>query len=547
MTLRGEVDCLTRDRISGWAQDTEWPDTPVSLLITVNDQLLHRVLADRPRNDLRVAGIGDGRHSFDVTLRGLSPLGRHAFAVRREIDGAHLPGSPIVLEPSARFDAPFQDYCARLLADAANEPELDERLDFLTGQMEVLLRQRSDRRARPADRIALRQMKWRRTGADRDADAQPDALPPRALFIDESVPVVTRDAGSNALLSHMRSLRRLGFEVTFVAADMTQDAGGILEDAGIGCCHAPWDGSVEEVLRREADCFDLVYLHRATIASRYLPLVRVHQPKARIVFSVADLHYLRYARQSKIEDRPELLALARQFQTIELGVAAAVNAVVTHSSFEAALLRQQLPAACVHVVPWAVPTRPTEVAFSRRGDLAFIGHYGHAPNLDAAHWLIDEIMPKLNGSHPAIKCLLAGSDLPDVLRRGGPCIEPVGSVDSLADLFDRVRLTVAPMAYGAGIKGKVLESLAAGIPCVCTPVAAEGLDLPPQLEALVATDAEMFVSLMARLHEDEGFNVTTGEAGLRYAARSLSEDRIDALMREVVALPAMRTGVQLAK
>ena len=545
MRLRGEIDRVTRDRISGWARDADLPDQPVSLLITVNDQLLHRVLADRPRDDLRIAGIGDGRHSFDVTLRGLSPLERHAFAVRRETDGAHLPGSPIVVQPSARFDAPFQEYCARLLADTADEAELDDRLEFLADQAEILLRRRSGQRARHADRVALRQVKWRWTGPD--TVPRPEGLPPRALFIDENVPVVTRDAGSNALLSHMRSLQRLGFEVTFAAADMAQDSCGILEDSGIGCCHAPWHGSVEEVLRREADCFDLVYLHRATIASRYLPLVRVHQPKARIVFSVADLHYLRYARQAKIEDRPELLALARQFQTIELGAAAAVNAVVTHSSFEAALLREQLPGVPVHVIPWAVPTRPTEVPFSRRGDLAFIGHYGHAPNLDAAHWLIDEIMPKLHGSHPAIKCLLAGSDLPDVLRRGGPCIEPVGRVDSLADVFDRVRLTVAPMAYGAGIKGKVLESMAAGVPCVCTPVAAEGLDFPAPLQALVATDPDMFVALMARLHEDEGFNAATREAGLRYAARSLSEDRIDALMREVVALPAVWTEGRLAK
>ncbi|MCB8877036.1 glycosyltransferase [Acidisoma silvae] len=541
-TLFGFIEQVTRERIKGWVHDAQSLQTRVTLLVTANDKLLARVLADRLRPDVRDAGIGDGRYGFDLEIKGLSPFETHVIAVQRESDMVHLDRSPITLEAAVQFNAAFRAQCAALLANAPDDAALTERIDFIAEQAELLMQQRAHRRSRPVERTALRQIKWRWTGAGPQSAAT-DAHPllPRALVIDETMPVLSRDAGSNAVLSHMRSLQRLGFEVNFVAADMAPDATGVLQDAGVIGCHSPWHGSVEEVLRREHGSFDFVYLHRAQIAASYLGLIRRHQPRARLVYSVADLHCLRLARQARVEDRPELMDLARRFQLVELRAAAAADAVITHSTHEAALLRQQVAGANIHVVPWAVAPQPTPVPFAARRGLAFIGHYGHAPNLEAARWLVDEIMPRVHEIDPSVSCLLAGSDMPDDLMRTRPGIEVIGQVDQLSDVFDRVRLTIAPMLYGAGIKGKVLESLARGVPCVCTPVAAEGLDLPAGLEALVSTGVEAVAATILRLHEDEALNHACAEAGLSYIAAGLSETRIDELMRGAAGLAADRT------
>ena len=321
-----------------------------------------------------------------------------------------------------------------------------------------------------------------------------------------------------------------------MAADMAADADGILEDTGIACCSAPWHGSVEELLRREANSFDLVYLHRATVAARYMALAHFYQPNARFVYSVADLHHLRLARQARIEQRPELLSLARRFQVAELRAAECVHAVITHSSFEAALIRQHLPRANVHVIPWSIAVREPRVPFSRRRGVGFFGYFGHPPNLDAAQWLIDEIMPLVHTEEPDIRCILAGSDIPDSLCETRKGIDVLGHVDSLSAIFSKIRVTIAPMNFGAGIKAKVLESLAAGIPCVCTPTAAEGLDLPASLDLLIGTDAAGLASRVIRLHGDEHLNHQCGKAGLDYIDSRFSEPRIDALMREAAGL-----------
>ena len=540
-TLQGFIEEVTRERINGWVHDTEAAQTRVTLLVTANDKLLARILADRLRPDVRDAGIGDGRYGFDLEIKGLSPFETYVIAVQRESDMAHLDRSPITLEPAVQFDAAFRAQCAALLANAPDDAALTERIDFIAAQAEALMQQRAHRRSRPVERTALRQIKWRWTGQrPQKAAMDTDPLPPRALVIDETMPVLSRDAGSNAVLSHMRSLQRLGFEVNFAAADMAPDGTDVLQDAGIIGCHSPWHGSVEEVLRREHGSFDLVYLHRAQVAASYLGLVRRHQPQARLVYSVADLHCLRLARQAKVEDRPELMDLARRFQLAELRAAAAADTVITHSLHEAKLLEQQVSGANIHVIPWAIAQQPTQVPFAKRRGLAFIGHYGHAPNLEAARWLVDEIMPRVNEIDPTISCLLAGSNMPDDLMRARPGIEVVGQVQALSELFDCVRLTIAPMLYGAGIKGKVLESLARGVPCVCTPVAAEGMALPPGLEALVSTGVEAIAANVVRLHEDEALNHACAEAGLTYTAATLSEARIDALMRGAAGLAADR-------
>ena len=289
-------------------------------------------------------------------------------------------------------------------------------------------------------------------------------------------------------------------------------------------------------MRREAGGFALIYLHRGGNA-RYLPLIRHYQPRARVIYSVADLHHLRLARQAEVEQRPELVEASKRVRAAELSAARFVDVVITHSSFEAALLERDLPGARIHTIPWSIPPRPTAVPWSDRRGLAFIGSYGHAPNADAAWWLVQDIMPLVRAEDPSIECMLVGSNMPDTLKAvASPGIISVGQVEDLPGLFDRIRLTAAPLAFGAGLKGKVLESLAAGVPCACSPVAAEGMELPDSLLSMVGADAAGLAAQILRLHNDEAYNEACRAAGLAFVAEALSEERLDALMREAIGL-----------
>ena len=146
-------------------------------------------------------------------------------------------------------------------------------------------------------------------------------------------------------------------------------------------------------------------------------------------------------------------------------------------------------------------------------------------------------MPLVWDRLPGLPCLLVGSDMPDRVRRlAGPHVELVGQVAELAPVLERVRLTVAPLRYGAGVKGKVLDSFAAGVPCAMSPVAAEGLRLPTALQALVGGDAREIARLVLRLHEGEEAHRAAVEAGLALVDGFHREAQVDTALASVLDL-----------
>ena len=282
--------------------------------------------------------------------------------------------------------------------------------------------------------------------------------PRRALVVDTRWPVVGRDAGSQAILSHIRALQSLGYAISFVAADQMNDArAGIdeLSAAGVACCRAPFYASAEDVLHRQTGCFDVVYLHRAAIATRYLGLTRRYMPQARVIYSVADLHHVRLERQAAVEERPELLAASRRMRIEESVAAWSADTVIAHSIDEVELLHKLVPEANVHHVPWAVPARKSSVRFAARQGLAFVGGYAHTPNVDAACWLVEAVMPLVWHENPQVPCLLAGSDMPEVVRRlERPGVTLLGKVADLDGLFDAGAANRRTAALRCGRQGQ---------------------------------------------------------------------------------------------
>jgi hypothetical protein len=244
------------------------------------------------------------------------------------------------------------------------------------------------------------------------------------------------------------------------------------------------------------------------MASRYLSLARGACSRARIVYNVADLHHVRLARQAALEGRPALLETSGRIRAAECLAALQADAVVTHSAVEAEWLREAVPSARVPVVPWSVSPRPRRRPFAKRAGVAFIGAYGDAPNLDAAAWLVHDVMPAVWERRPGIECLLAGSEMPKAMRAmRKPGIMPLGEVGDLSAVFDQVRLTVAPTRFGAG-------------------VAAEGIALPPLLSQWIGQSACELASLIVQLHDNPALNRASAVAGFDLMTQVFSETAV---------------------
>ena len=312
----------------------------------------------------------------------------------------------------------------------------------------------------------------------------------------------------------------LGYKVTFLPADNMACIDPYtpqLQKLGVECLYHPFYWSVEEVFRKAKATPDVVYLHRYTNASKYAAMVRRYFPNCRVVYSVADLHFLRMERQLAVE--PDLTTADEVAMQRRAEMSAMENAdcVIVHSPIEAEMLHKINPAVNVKVVPWTVVPRPTPLPFAERSGAAFVGGFGHPPNADAVHFFVSDILPLLQKQVADMNTFIIGSKMPDTIAAlRQPGLVPVGFVPVLADVLHKLRATVVPLRYGAGIKGKVLESFAHGLPCVMSEIAAEGLELPEQLAWLIARSPAEFADKLARLETDEAFNVGLAAAGLAY-------------------------------
>jgi len=342
----------------------------------------------------------------------------------------------------------------------------------------------------------------------------------RVLFLDACTPTPDQDAGSVTALGLMRAFQGAGYKVTFVPEDnflymppYTTD----LQRLGIECLYYPYNGSVSEHLEQAGDLYDVVFVFRVGVAEKHLEAIRRLAPRAKIIFHTSDLHFLREERQAALENDAKRARDAERMKERELAVIGSVDCAVVHSVYERELLVKLLPQANVYVFPWILDVEGTDVPFAERQGVMFLGGYGHPPNVDAVEYFVAEVLPLVHETLPDMVFYAVGANPPDKLKAlASDKVVVTGMVPTLKPWFDRARVSVAPLRYGAGIKGKVAVAMSHGSPMVATRVASEGMQLVDGEHVLVADDPRAMADAIVRLYRDEDLWNRLSTAGLRF-------------------------------
>jgi glycosyltransferase involved in cell wall biosynthesis len=151
------------------------------------------------------------------------------------------------------------------------------------------------------------------------------------------------------------------------------------------------------------------------------------------------------------------------------------------------------------------------------------GTLGYLPNLDAARWMIDRILPRVRGALPSVRLTLVGANAPNSLReRGAGAVEVVGRVPDVRPFLDRSDLFVAPLRAGGGTRLKLLEAFAVGLPVVATTIASAGIAVRHGQDIATADDEAAFASEVIRLLSDASVRRAQSES-----ARRLVEEHYD--------------------
>ena len=206
------------------------------------------------------------------------------------------------------------------------------------------------------------------------------------------------------------------------------------------------------------------------------------------------------------------------------------------SDVERTLLASEAPDADVQVLSNLHRVADRGRGFDEREDLVFVGGFRHPPNVDAVMWFAQEVFPLVREQLPQVRFHCIGADTPAQITALGrlPGITVHGHVPDLDPYMDGARLALAPLRYGAGVKGKVNLSMAHGQPVVATACAVEGMHLHAGEDVLVADDAAGFAAAVMRLYRDEVLWQKLARNGLANVERHFSLEAARETVRRVL-------------
>jgi GT2 family glycosyltransferase/SAM-dependent methyltransferase/peptidoglycan hydrolase CwlO-like protein len=332
------------------------------------------------------------------------------------------------------------------------------------------------------------------------------------LVVDHYVPQWDRDAGSRSMYEFMRVLLGAGHAVTFWPDNLWRDPDYTpkLQALGVEVIHGGrFRDGFDRFMSERADLYDMVLLSRPHVAVHYVDAVRRHS-RARIVYYGHDVHFRRMMAQRTLEGRPaeddEVAAMRAQ----ELGIARRSDLVLYPSQEEATVMAGLLDGTDVRAIA-AYRFQASELAAARAAllqraptsgpiQLLFVGGFAHPPNVDAVTWFCQEVLPKALAAGRELALTIVGSKAgAEVKALERPGVRVVGFVSDaeLLRLYAESDIVVAPLRYGAGVKGKVIEAMARGVPVVTTDVGAQGIDGADQLLFIANTAEALAAAVIA--------------------------------------------------
>jgi glycosyltransferase involved in cell wall biosynthesis len=367
----------------------------------------------------------------------------------------------------------------------------------------------------------------------------------RVLVIEACMLTPDQDSGSVRTQAMLELAVELGSKVTFVADNLEhrQPYVADLQARGVEVLFYPYLRSIAELLEARGREFDVVIVARHYIAVKHLDAIRRLAPQALVAFDTVDLHFLRSERLAELDGGAAAKAAARASREEELAVIRRADVTVVVSPIEVEVLRQIVPEAKVLLLSNIHEPMAGGKPLAEREGIVFIGGFQHPPNVDAVLWYAREVLPSVRQRLPGVKTFIVGSKVPSTIRAlAAPDLMITGYVPDVEPYFTGCRVSIAPLRYGAGVKGKVNLAMSYGVPVVATPAAVEGMHLAPGDDVMVADEANQFAEAIERVYRDEALWQRLSDAGVQNVRRHFSRTVARKALQDLFAMAKAASG-----
>ncbi|HBA48965.1 MAG TPA: glycosyl transferase family 2 [Lachnospiraceae bacterium] len=343
------------------------------------------------------------------------------------------------------------------------------------------------------------------------------------LVVDHYVPHHDQDAGGKCTFMYLQTFVKMGFQVTFIGDNFYKHEPYTTElnQMGIEVLYGNYYyNNWQQWLKENSHYFDYIYLQRPHISIKYIDLVKKYS-RAKIFYFAHDLHHIREYREYEMTGDQEKLESSKKWKKIEYELFEKADVGHVVGSFEQQKMQEAFPDKPIRNIPlYIYEDIPKDINkdFASRHDLLYVGGFGHPPNVDAVLWFAKEVFPKVLERYPDMKWHVVGGKATlevQALASHNIIIEGFLPDDALEKLYRECRMAVVPLRYGAGVKGKVVESAYYQIPLVTTSIGAEGLSRD-EVFMVVEDEGEKLAEAICGLYEDYPRLREMSDEGVRF-------------------------------
>lgn len=366
------------------------------------------------------------------------------------------------------------------------------------------------------------------------------------LHVIPRIPAPPRDGGSVYIYNMLRELHKLGHKLTFVtlisnkheqSPEMISELGDLYAEDGKFKPYSIYSG-IKSILTREpvtvqhrmkadimrrllqklSDKPDVILIE-GLHSAHFIDLLRSRFPSVPIVLRQVNVEHLVFERNAVQVNNPlkkwfliEQSKLMKQFEIRKMSEADYVTAI---SRNDIKTYQEYFPekdfflnTAGAHLKPEPTETRDPSMILA-------ISNWKWQPNLDGLYWFLNKIWPDIERKYPHLKLHIAGEGLTDSFKRkfDSDKIHYLGFVDDIDSLRLKASIFIAPLLSGSGMKLKILEALAAGLPTVTTRFGAEGISMNDEVHYLHADKATDFRQCVERLIDNENLRHSLSRNG----------------------------------
>lgn len=323
------------------------------------------------------------------------------------------------------------------------------------------------------------------------------------VFVSNSLPTFDKDSGANRLKEIIEEFLNCNFKCYFLKNDTDSSSKywNYFSEIGVTIVNI---SEVEKI--QSLENVNYVWFNGPNSFKKNLKFVSQHLPKSKIIYDMVDVHFLRYKRSLllspfKISDYKRYF----KYKKIETKLIKKASIVVAISEKEKELISKYVsPEKVITISNIHYPkVSKTEIpTFNQRKNILFIGSK-HTPNIDAIYFLYNEIMPKVWKINKEIKVQIIGDVVEEIKGISNPLFEFLGYVPNVESYFLNSKLMVAPLRYGAGVKGKIGQAFEYYLPVITTDIGAEGMNLTDNHHAIITNDSTEFANKIVELYKNE--------------------------------------------